>query len=321
MAGPVGFAPAFRFRLARSGGKGPFGGCIEPTSSTDLGCGSAPKRLYTVRGDAPIKDHCAVIPGQTQCRPPVQLHRERAFTLIEVLVVLGIVLVLLSLVLPMARGTVATARSFSCQMSLRSTVYDFTVFADDVLHGPRGSDATDSSFTLASFQDSLYGVDEFWAWPSDPYKLPDARGSNPMRCSEVRGSITVRANAPCDGGGVGPLQNISYGLNIRLHVREITSPAPVAAPVRLSSAALSAAGPSVPLVWDVDAAAAVADDVTPFYSGPSLDSPAVYAGDQYWRPGLRHNRGMNVGFLDGHVASTRRPLMETAWRWGYVPGT
>lgn len=262
-----------------------------------------------------------MIPDRTQRVPTRTLEQGRAFTLIEVLVVMGIVAVLLALVLPMARGTVATARSFSCQMSLRSTAYDFTVFSDDVLHGPRGSDATDGSFTLASFQDSLYGVDEFWAWPSDPYTLPDARGSNPMRCSEVRGPITVRANAPCDAGGVGPLQNLSYGLNIRLHVREITSPAPAAAPLRLSSAALASAGASVPLVWDVDAAAAAAAEITPFYSGPSLDSPAVFAGDQYWRPGLRHNRGMNVGFLDGHVASTRQPLMETAWRWGYVPGT
>lgn len=261
-----------------------------------------------------------MIPRRTHRVSPAPHRCGRGFTLIEVLVVLGIVAVLLALVLPMARGTVTTARSFSCQMGLRSTAYDFTVFADDVLHGPRGSDATDSTFTLASFQDSLYGVDEFWAWPSDPYTLPDARGNNPMRCSEVRGSITVRANAPCDAGGVGPLQNLSYGLNIRLHIREVTSPAPAAAPLRLSSSSLASAGASVPLVWDVDAAAAAADEITPFYSGPSLNSPAVFAGEQYWRPGLRHNRAMNVGFIDGHVASTRRPLSETAWRWDFVPG-
>jgi prepilin-type processing-associated H-X9-DG protein len=74
------------------------------------------------------------------------------------------------------------------------------------------------------------------------------------------------------------------------------------------------------LLWDANAAAAVAADVLPFYSGPSLDSPAVFAGDRYWWPGLRHNGGMNVGFVDGHVAATRRPLSE-AWRWGFVPGS
>ncbi|MBX3405966.1 MAG: prepilin-type N-terminal cleavage/methylation domain-containing protein [Phycisphaeraceae bacterium] len=248
------------------------------------------------------------------------LLRRSAFTLIEGLMVVAIIAVLLSLVLPIARGAMASARGFSCQMGLRATVYDFAVFADDILHGQRGSDATSQSFTLSSFQDSVYGVNEFWAWPSDPYMLPDARGANPMRCPEVRGGITVRANTPCDSGGVGPTQNVSFAFNIRLHVREVTTPAPAAVPVRLSAAALASADSSVPLIWDTNAAAAVAADITPFYAGPTLGSPAVFAGDQYWWPGLRHNSGMNLGFVDGHVAATRRPLSE-AWRWGFVPGS
>ncbi len=243
------------------------------------------------------------------------------FTLLEALVVVAIVAVLLSLVLPMSRGAMASARGFTCQMGLRATAFDFTVFADDVLHGPRGSDSTSQTFTLASFQDSVYGLNEFWAWPNDPHVLPDARGANPMRCPEVRGPITVRASMPCDSGGVSPWQNVSFAFNIRLHVREVVSPAPAATPVRLSAAALAAGGATVPLVWDVDAPAAVASDVAPFYSGPSLDSPAVFAGDQYWWPGLHHRGVMNVGFVGGHVLSTRRPLSESGWLWAFVPGS
>ncbi len=257
------------------------------------------------------------------CTTSLRAARARgggAFTHIEVIVVVGIISVLLAIVLPMLRGTIASARSFNCQMSLRSTTYDFTVFADDVLHGQRGSDSTASTFTLASFQDSLYGVDEFWAWPQDPHTLPDASGNNPMRCAEVRGQLTMRANAPCDSGGVGPLQNVSFGLNARLHWREITTPSPSARQVRLSAALLAQADAMVPLVWDIDGEKAVQADATPFYSAPALDSPAVFAGDAFWHPGLRHNDGLNVGFIDGHVASTRRPKAETGWQWGFVPG-
>lgn len=246
--------------------------------------------------------------------------RASAFTLIEILIVIAIIGMLLAIILPMLRGTIASARSFNCQMSLRSATYDFAVFADDVLHGPRGSDSTSGTFSLASFQDSLYGVNEFWAWPQDPHTLPDLNGNNPMRCSEVRGPLTMRANAPCDNGGVGPSQNLSFSLNARLHWREITSPSPSARQIRLTASILSEASSLVPLLWDVDGAAAVRADATPFYGAPSLDSPAVFAGDQFWHPGLRHNGALNVGFVDGHVDASRRPLEQSGWRWDFVPG-
>lgn len=244
----------------------------------------------------------------------------RAFTLIELLIVIGIIAVLLALILPMLRSAIGSARGFNCQMSLRSTTYDFAVFADDVLHGPRGSDSTSNSFSLSSFQDSLYGVNEFWAWPQDPHTLPDAAGNNPMHCSEVRAPITLHRSAPCDNGGVSPLQNVSFALNARLYWREITTPAPSARQIRLSASILAHANSMVPLVWDIDGAATVQAESTPFYSAPTLDSPAVFAGDQFWHPGLRHNRGLNVGFIDGHVAASRNPLNEAGWQWGFVPG-
>ncbi len=234
--------------------------------------------------------------------------------------VIGIIAVLVAIIVPMLRGTIAAARRFNCQMSLRSATYDFAVFADDVLHGPRGSDSTANSFSLSSFQDSLYGVNEFWAWPQDPHTLPDANGNNPMRCAEVRAPLTMRANAPCDSGGVGPARSVSFALNARLHWREITTPAPAARPIRLGGAVLSEAGANVPLLWDIDGASAAAADTTPFYGAPALDSPAVFAGDQFWHPALRHNGSMNVGFIDGHVETSRRPLSESGWRWGFVPG-
>ncbi len=244
----------------------------------------------------------------------------RAFTLVEILVVLGILALLIAIIVPMLRGTISSARSFNCQMSLRTATYDFTVFADDVLHGPRGSDSTTTSFTLSSFQDSLYGVNEFWSWPNDPHVLPDVRGNNPMRCAEVRGQLTMRSNSPCDGGGVGPAENVSFGLNARLRWREIVQPSPAVRSIRLSGAVLVCAGSSVPLLWDVDGQRAAELDASPFYSAPALDSPALFAGDQFWHPGARHHGAINVGFIDGHVAASPRPLEQRSWRWDFVPG-
>ena len=83
---------------------------------------------------------------------------------------------------------------------------------------------------------------------------------------------------------------------------------------------LAEAGSNVPLLWDVDAPAAVAAELSPFYSAPSLDSEVVFGGDQFWRPGMRHNGAMNIGFTDGHVSASRTPLEAPGCRWDFVPG-
>lgn len=242
----------------------------------------------------------------------------RGFTLIELLVSISIIAILLSLVLPMAGRTIAASRGFKCQQSLRSAAYDFQVFADDTLHGFRGNNtrsSTDRLFELENFVESQYSVDEFWAWPGETRRdFPDAAGNDPMRCPEVKGMLTLRRDQPCTNGAVGPLRSVSFGFNIRLRVAERDG-LPVW--VSLSHDILSAE--RVPLVWDVDGAAAVANDQLPHFSGPSLDSPAVFANDRYWFPGLRHNGAGNFAFMDGHVESSARPLDQPTWDWAYSP--
>jgi prepilin-type processing-associated H-X9-DG protein len=137
-----------------------------------------------------------------------------------------------------------------------------------------------------------------------------------MRCPEVKGIVTLRSNAPCTAGAIGPYQNLSYGFNIRLREAERLLPEPGSVPVVLTSAIVQPS--KVPLVWDVDGAEAAARDAIPLFSGPSLDSPQVFAGDRYWFPGLRHNREANFAFTDGHVGASARPLAEQ-WNWSYSP--
>ncbi len=243
----------------------------------------------------------------------------RAFTLIEVLITIAILGVLLSLVLPIARSTIGSARGFKCQMSQRSSAYDFNVFSDDVYHGNRGRDASEQRrFRLDTFVASQYCLEEYWCWDGEQrHDLPDNDKNDPLRCPEVKGTLTLQRNIPCQSGGVSPWQNASFGFNLRLKFAERPAPQTGFVSVWMRSAIISES--NVPLLWDVDGAAATARGSAPFFSAPSMASTGLFAGDRYWYPGMRHNKGMNVAFVDGHVEATGRPLQQPTWRWDYSP--
>src|SRR5690242_14076117 len=83
--------------------------------------------------------------------------RARGFTLLELLISIAIVALLLAILLPALGYTVRAARGFRCQVSLRSVAFDFSVFADDNLHGDRGDDVAvvgRRRFRLETFQES-----------------------------------------------------------------------------------------------------------------------------------------------------------------------
>jgi prepilin-type processing-associated H-X9-DG protein/prepilin-type N-terminal cleavage/methylation domain-containing protein len=244
------------------------------------------------------------------------------FTLIELLVTIAIIGVLLSLLLPAVRNALGATRGFKCKLSQRSVAFDFSVFADNELHGSRGDDdqLAKGHFRLETFQESEYQVDEFWNWGGDnQVELPDAAGNDPMRCPEVRGTMVLRRNMACTQGAIDPPESISFGFNVRLHIAEVAAPGGGTrqTSVQLTSAILQQT--DVPLFWDVDGSQATQFDMWPVFSGPSLDSPGVFANDRYWFPGMRHNGRANFAFIDGHVEESRTPLQEAAWNWGYQP--
>lgn len=249
-------------------------------------------------------------------------RHNRAFTLIELLIVIAVIAVLLGILLPALSMAMSSARAFRCQMSLRSVAFDFTVFADDELHGDRGNDDRDrpGRFQLETFQESQYGIDEFWAWEGqNKVTLPDATGHDPLRCSVVRGDITLMRDTPCSAGAISPPQNVSYGFNARLQWIEVTKPNGSVASTRTWLDSRILEHEKIPLAWDVDGEVAFQKGEQPVFSAPSLDSKGPYADDRLWFPATRHAGTMNVAFTAGHVQSTRAPLEESGWLWGFQP--
>ena len=243
------------------------------------------------------------------------------FTLIELLVVMAVIATLIGILTPMLASSIERAREFKCSMSQRTVAFDFQLFADDQLHGDRGDDDGSRSFAIETFQESQYGVDEFWRWGSDTtaHQTPDANGNDPMRCPSVREPLTLRSNFACSSGAVGPPQGVSFGFNARLNRAEILDShgRPRAVHVRLNASILQHS--DVPLLLDVDGQRAFELGVSPIYTGPSLDSLGPYAEDRVWFPGKRHNGNTNVAFMDGHVEASSHPDQEPGWRWDYQP--
>ncbi len=259
--------------------------------------------------------------GSPRVTRPSGRRTRGAFTLIELLVSIAIIGVLLAILLPAIGATMKAARAFRCQMSLRSVAFDFTVFADDDMHGDRGHDAMLGAkhFRLETFIESQYGIDEFWSWgPAPVHTLPDAAGNDPMRCPAVRGEVTVYRETPCSQGAMTPPQHVSFGFNKRLHHAEVPGPGglTIAGTVRMTSSVLDES--MVPLAWDVNGAEAGLLGAIPLFSAPELGAQGGFSNS--WFPSARHQGKGNYTFIDGSVRSSGRPLEETGWRWEYRPG-
>lgn len=248
-----------------------------------------------------------------------RLRRSRsAFTLVEILAVIAVIAMLIAILMPALHMSMGAARKFRCQVALRSVGFDFGIFADDTLHGDRGNDQSlGDRFRLETFQESQYGVDEFWRWPgANVHELPDSDGNNPMRCAEVKGALTLRRQIQCRNGALSPPEAVSFGFNGRL------DRAPFRRSDRWMFVTLTSSiveQNSVPLAWDVDGAKAKHNGVSPIFSAPAIDAQSgPYADGRYWFPAMRHNGAMNTLFMDQHVESSTRPL-EERWDWSYLP--
>jgi len=97
-----------------------------------------------------------------RCAPSSGLGR--AFSLLEMVVVIAVIAILLAILLPAMSACRGAGRNLKCAGQLRKVAYDFSEFADDFAVRTRGeSDQLGPGrFMLDDFQDSMYEVDEFW---------------------------------------------------------------------------------------------------------------------------------------------------------------
>lgn len=272
-----------------------------------------------MRAPISLRDHARLAPALASPR-----RSRRAFTLVELLVSIAIIITVLALLVPALGEGLARARGFKCQMSLRSVAFDFQVFADaptDRSHGDDKSKFAPGRFRLETFIESEYGVDEFWTDRSGSNLIRKSAADGPdfMRCPEVTGDIELRRNLSCEDGAVGPPQSISYTFNARLMQVETTDSRgqKIGRQVTLGPDILARG--AVPLMWDVDGEEAATRGVTPHWSAPGLDSTLLYAKDRLWFPGVRHSGQSAVALIDGSVHSGASPLDNPGWRWSFQP--
>ncbi len=246
----------------------------------------------------------------------------QAFTLIELLVVIAIIALLLAILLPAMSAGRQAARQLECKAELRGVTTEFIFFADDGVMGRRNDigSTTPGRFRIEDFQESIYGIDEFWDAPSQGITQL-AGGEQPLMCPSGPSNLTRRADLPCSSGAIGPKENVSVGFNKRLETRTFYyQGAPYPATALLTPKILHF--PNVPLLMDLDGRAADADGKLPYYTAPPIldDKEAdIYESGNFWFPSMRHRGQLNVGFVGGHVLSSANPSTEPWWRWAYQP--
>lgn len=256
-------------------------------------------------------------------RPAGRTGVLRAFTVIEILVVLSIIATLLALLMPALQACRQSGRNLRCMTQMKNIAVDFRMFADDFAFKSRGDGRNlpepgqegfsfePRQFWIEDFQESQYGISEFWSEPQVRITALDASRQSLM-CPEGSSDLRRRPKLPCSSGAIFPKENVSMGFNRRLF-----RPGPDMAVRALSSKILDF--PDVPLALDVDGQKARRQNRDPYYLAPPRSQPDGYEGGQFWFPAFRHRARLNVAFVGGHVVGTRDPLGAPGFRWEYQP--
>ncbi|MEK6644418.1 MAG: type II secretion system protein [Planctomycetota bacterium] len=244
-----------------------------------------------------------------------------AFTLIELLIVTGIISVLAAILLPALSAGRQAALDLKCRSQLRTVTQAFTSFATETSGTNRGdSEKLSGLFRIEDFQESIYRIHEFWDGPVASRSAYNV-GPPPLLWPGSSARMERRAGIPCSSGAVTPQRSVSIGFNKRLETRtQVINGVTFGVKVYLGEKILQY--PDVPLLLDIDGETATSRGVVPYYSAPPLPKetgPDIYLNGKYWFPSFRHRKSLNVGFVGGHVLSSRQPLSEPWWRWNYQP--
>jgi len=243
----------------------------------------------------------------------------RAFTLIEMLVVMAIIAVLLALLIPSLISAREQMRSLKCASNMKWTAFQFQLFADGTTEAGRGDseDLGPNRFQVADFHESIYGIDEFWNH-GGMLEAKLTAGNSVMVCPSAPGYLSTIPGGPCEDS-IEPRENVTLAINMRLYrpVVDDGGHKRIAPPAAAFLTPRTLSHPYAPLMIEVDGAAAVSRGADPFYMAPPLKGEQdPYTNGRYWSPARRHGGRTVVSFLGGHVLSSTAPANET-WDWAY----
>jgi prepilin-type N-terminal cleavage/methylation domain-containing protein/prepilin-type processing-associated H-X9-DG protein len=243
-----------------------------------------------------------------------------AFTLIEMLVVLAILVVVMAILLPALSGARAAAKSLQCSSNMRTMAVEFGLFASgESVDGQGDSEALGGSrFWINDFQDSLYRLDEFWDREEAEVSTISVDDGQAL-CPAGARRLTKRRGLPCSRKALEPIEDVSLAVNMRLYraVVDFRGKQVLAPAVSTHVSARILNHPYVPLVMDVDGGRAALQGIDPFYIAPPLpETDDPYSDGRYWLPSARHRGRTIVAFVGGHVLSSPQPE-EERWDWAY----
>jgi len=201
-----------------------------------------------------------------------RLMRNRAFTLIELLVVIAIIAILAAILFPVFAKAREKARQSSCQSNQKQIALGALQYAQDYdevhIRGTAGSLGWGDVIQPYMKSEQLLNC------PSTQYRVLINTAATPPRFWR-RNDTGVPAN-----------RYYSYGIN----GYSIAGPPAVNNP---SGRAMATITRPAECIWFADG-----DGATPYSIGSGAMTVADVRGQTDWD---RHNQGMNLAFVDGHV--------------------
>lgn len=222
---------------------------------------------------------------------------KHAFTLVELLVVIGIIGLLVAILLPALGKARAQAQTLKCLSNLRQMGIAFTMYAN----AQKG---------YLPYPTTTFGESAMWYSAVDPYLTRNIGDAQRTGVAATRSYATYK-QCPVydtfDGNRSGTAQDTTkefartYKMNSMLRHNNPYGPAKITEVPRSAEFVVLGDGVSLDQVGPVD---------NQYDSGQfSMEVNNITSGSQTW-PALRHKGGANILFVDGHASTVVLPTRK-----------